>query len=92
MHTPQMKTKALHNVSVNHHLSSEDSCLEYLAAAAASTTTVVYFAATIQTICTIDHATSIHLPIHSLKKQEVTPARGLVILIRISIVQAITHV
>ena len=58
MHTPKMGTKALHNISVIHHLSSEDSCLEYLAAAAAaataSTTTVVYFAATIQAFGTID--------------------------------------
>ena len=50
-----MGTKALHNISVIHHLSSEDSCLEYLAAAAAAcTTTIVYFAATIQAFGTID--------------------------------------
>mmetsp|Transcript_7970 Transcript_7970/g.12097 ORF Transcript_7970/g.12097 Transcript_7970/m.12097 type:complete len:161 (+) Transcript_7970:2161-2643(+) len=79
-------------ISVLDYLLREDSSLENLTPATASTTTVFNFAATIQTLGIVNKARSVQLPIHSLKKQKVAPIRELIILVRIRVVHAITHI
>ena len=81
-------------MSVIHYLSSENSFLEYLhaAAAARSTTTIVSSAAAIQTLCIIDKARSVQVPIHSLEKQKVASVGGLIILVSVCIVHTISHI